>query len=225
MRLEIASRKAIEYACKNFHYSKSVPANPIGFSVFENDHFISCVIYSQGANVHIGTPYGLSNGQCIELTRMALNGKQNSTSAILARSIKIIKHKLPLCKMLVSYADIDQNHFGTIYQATNWYYVGKMNEGARQGFLINGRKRHNKSVHSMGYKQNIDVVRKYLDPNAIEIKTKGKYKYLYPLTIDMKELCEKIKKPYPKKSVKNIESDVTPFQEDEGGATPTLTHQ
>ena len=34
MRLEIASNKAIKYACLNFHYSKSVPVNTFGYSVF-----------------------------------------------------------------------------------------------------------------------------------------------------------------------------------------------
>lgn len=39
------------------------------------------------------------------------------------------------------------------------------------------------------------------------------YKYIYPLTKEMKELCEKLKKPYPKR-VQNIDSDVPPSQEE-----------
>ena len=69
--------------------------------------------------------YNLKQGQIIELVRMALNGKQETTSQVLAKAIKKVKQDVPLCKMIVSYADIDQSHKGIIYQATNWYFVGK----------------------------------------------------------------------------------------------------
>ena len=38
MRLEIASKKAVQYACLNFHYSKVVPAQYLGYSVFNNNN-------------------------------------------------------------------------------------------------------------------------------------------------------------------------------------------
>lgn len=31
------------------------------------------------------------------------------------------------------YADADQDHYGTIYQATNWIYLGIQNENGRGG--------------------------------------------------------------------------------------------
>ena len=41
-----------------------------------------------------------------------------------------------------------------------------------------------------------EFILKYLDKNATEYVTKGKIKYLYPLCKEMRQLCEKIKKPY-----------------------------
>ena len=43
MKLEKASKKAIEFACLNFHYSKVCPAQSLGYSVFNNKNttFIS----------------------------------------------------------------------------------------------------------------------------------------------------------------------------------------
>ena len=85
MRLEKASLKAINYSCRNFHYSKSVPVNPFAFSVFNNkNEWCGCILYSAGAINNIGKPYGLRSGEIIELTRMALNGKQESTSKALS---------------------------------------------------------------------------------------------------------------------------------------------
>ena len=227
MKLEIASRKAIKYACENFHYSKitSPSAYHFALSVFnDKNEWCGCICYGKGANSNLLNPYGLVQGQGAELIRVALNGKQENVSKALSISIKIFKKKNPLAKLIVSYADVDQEHYGTIYQATNWYYTGKYNEGSIGAFMIKGKKVHGKTVYSKGISQNINEIRKYLDPNATEFITKGKHKYLYPLTLDMKELCEKLKKPYPKKSVSSIDSDAVHNPMEEGGAVPTDAH-
>lgn len=202
MRLEIASHKAIKYACLKFHYAKSVPVNVLGFNVFnEKKEWCGCILYGSGANNNLPKPYGLVSGQVVELVRMALNGKQESTSKAMAISLKLLPKLLPLCKLVVSYADIDQNHIGTIYQATNWFFTGETNIGMRTGFIINGKKTHNKTVHSKGIVQSLDEVRKHLDPNAEPYITKGKRKYIYPLTKDLRPLCKSLSKPYPKKKL------------------------
>ena len=99
--------------------------------------------------------------------------------------------------MVVSYADIDQNHKGTIYQATNWYYVGDCNQNTRTGFVIHGKKVHNKSLYGMGKTQSLDGA-KSIDPNATEYISKGKRKYIYPLDKSLIPLCQSLAKPYPK---------------------------
>jgi len=199
MRLEKASYKAIKYACLNFHYAKSVPVNVFGYSVFnDKNEWCGVVLYGSGATPNISNPYNLQQGQVIELVRMALNGKQKKTSKALSLSLKIIKKDLPLVKLIVSYADIDQNHLGIIYQATNWYYTGKCNQNTRTGFIINGKKVHNKSLHGMGKTQNLKGA-KEIDINATEFISKGKIKYIYPLKKEMISLCKSLSKPYPKK--------------------------
>ena len=126
MKLEKASYKAVSFACLNFHYAKSIPVNTFGYSVFnDNNEWCGVVLYGTGANNNLASQYKLNQGNVIELVRMALNGKQESTSKALSLSLKLIKKDLPLCKLIISYADKDQNHNGTIYQATNWYYVGQ----------------------------------------------------------------------------------------------------
>ena len=36
MRITRANNKAIEYACKNFHYAKAVPVNTVGYNVYNS---------------------------------------------------------------------------------------------------------------------------------------------------------------------------------------------
>ena len=207
MKLTLASYKAIEYACKNFHYAKSVPVNVLGFNVYnDKDEWCGVIAYGSGANPNLGKEFNLEQGKIFELVRVALNGKQEQTSKALSMSLKMIKQHLPLCELIVSYADLDQNHLGILYQATNWYYVGISNENTRDGcWIINNKKIHSRSIGRIVKKYGglkgltrEQFVKKYLDKNAIEFTAKGKIKYLYPLNKRMRKTCEKIKKNYPK---------------------------
>lgn len=209
MKLEIASHKAIKYACMNFHYAKSIPVNTFGYSVFNNSNEWSGVIlYGTGANNNLATQYNLKQGNVIELVRMALNGKQESTSKALSLSLKLIKKDLPLCKLIISYADKDQNHNGTIYQATNWHYVGtSMQNTTDSSWIVNGKRFHGRIisdwVKSKGGLKGLsraEFIKKFYDDNAKEFITKGKIKYLYPLDKSLIPLCKSLSKPYPKKT-------------------------
>lgn len=200
MKLEIASKKAIEYACMNFHYAKAVPVNPIGFSVFNSkSEWCGCILYGQGANNNISQPYNLRPGQVVELVRMALNGKQESTSKAMAISLKILPKYLPLVRLVVSYADIDQGHSGIIYQATNWFYEGCFGNGSVSCYIVNGKKLHKKSIYSMIKSNSFEEIKKRLDPNAKQFVSLGKRKYIYPIDKSLLPLCKKLAKPYPKK--------------------------
>lgn len=126
MRISRATNQSIKYACTNFHYAKSVPANPIGYNIYNaSNEWCGVILYAVGANYQIGSEYDLPIGRVLELVRVALNGKQECTSQALALSLKQLKKDRPLVELIVSYADCDQNHLGTIYQATNWIYVGE----------------------------------------------------------------------------------------------------
>jgi hypothetical protein len=213
MRLEKASHKAIKYACLNFHYSKSIPVNTFGFSVFSHKkEWCGVILYGTGANNNLADKYNLVQGNVIELVRMALNGKHESTSKALSLSLKLIKNYLPACRLIVSYADIDQNHNGTIYQATNWYYTGKSMVNKKDGsFIINGKRIHGKTISDKCKKysliKNFENIKKvYKTDDVIEYVTKGKIKYIYPIDKGLVTLCKSLSKPYPKKEQQAIEA-------------------
>lgn len=222
MRLEKASYKAIRYAILNFHYSKSIPMVQSAFSVFnDNNEWCGVICYSIGATNNIGKPFGLVQGQICELVRVALNGKQESTSKALSISLKLLKKKNQLLKLVVSYADEDQEHKGVIYQATNWTYCGFHTQGM-ECFIVNGKKMHKKTVHSRGIIQSLEEVRKHLDPKAEKYKGIGKHKYIYPLDKSLIPLCKSLAKPYPKKNAHEVNKDKRSDTIGEtGGSNPT----
>ena len=189
MRLEKASYNAVKYACLKFHYAKTVPVTNISYSVFNNNNeWCGVICYGLGANFALGKAYGVVSGQFLELTRMALNGKQESTSKAMAISIKLLKKHKPLVKVLISYADKGQDHLGIIYQATNWIFVEQTDSSGIEVFY-KGKWRHSRILGSVS-KNEINKIQKR--------KKSGKYKYIYPLTKELRTRCLELKKPYPK---------------------------
>ncbi len=188
MILKKASHKAIKYACLKFHYSKSVPVNVLGFSVFnKKNEWCGCIVYGLGANNNLAKSFNEPQGSVIELVRMALNGKQESTSKAMSLSIKILNKYLPLVKLIVSYSDMAQNHKGIIYQACNFYYVGYTQSRSAID-PQDGKIKHTRILHG-----------KYGSIKGFtSVKDKPKHKYLYPLTKQYRSICENMKKAYPK---------------------------
>jgi len=193
MRLEKASYKAIKYACLQFHYAKSVPVNPFAFSVFNSkNEWCGCILYSLGANPRLGKPYGLSQGEVVELTRMALNGKQESTSKALSLSLKLLPKNLPLVKLVISFADQNQDHYGTIYQATNWIFDG-IGVSTPQ-WTYKGRVVHQRTIAQM-----CGSVANATKMGVQKSKIKDKFRYTFPLDKKLLPMCKELSKPYPKK--------------------------
>ena len=115
MIIKKASWKAMKYACLKFHYAKRLPAQPmVGYSCFNNkNEWCGVVIFNNGIGA-IEKPFDLKKGQVSELARVALNGKQKTTTQVVARCVKIFKKENKLVKLLVSYADSDYKHKVTI---------------------------------------------------------------------------------------------------------------
>jgi len=197
MRLEKASGKAIRFACLKYHYSRSVPQIRLGYSVFNNnDEWCGVILYSNGANPRIAREYNLVQGQVIELVRVALNGKQEYTSQALGKSLKMLKSDAPAVKLVVSFADRNQNHIGIIYQATNWLYVGESSK--ERGIILNGKLMHRRSIGEKYVTTDIEWLRKNIDKNACIAKGKPKIKYVYVLDKMLFSKFKELSKPFPK---------------------------
>jgi len=190
MRLEKASAKAIKYACLNFHYAKVVPVVGIAFSVFNGKgEWCGVITFGYGASANMGKPYKLNHGQYLELTRMALNGKQESTSKAMSIAMRLIKKLCPTVKLLISYADKGQNHKGIIYQATNWYLVDDT-ESSGYEVWYKGKWVHDRGPNTLPKEQRQKLTYR---------KKSGKYKYIFPVNQSMVSLCKSLSRPYPKK--------------------------
>ena len=224
IKVAFATKEATKHACKNWHYAHKPPSGALfSIGVWDDDHFLGVVIFSHGANNRIGAPYGLTQYQCVELTRVALrNHKGVFVSEIMAKAIKYLKEHNPNLILIVSYSDPSQNHKGGIYQANNWIYVGRGVKG--KTYVLNGKTYHSKNISDFcrtrksvwkSFKgTKLEFLQKYWDENMKVIDTPGKHKYLFPLNKKAKRKLMKIALPYPKsfddgQKMKNIKLDLS----------------
>lgn len=220
LKIDWATHEAAKFACENWHYSKCVPMPPIvKVGVWENEKFIGVVLFSRGASPTLGKSYNLSQTECCELTRVALNKHITPVSKIISIAIKFLKKNNAGLRLIVSFADAYQGHHGGIYQAGNWIYSGTSN--AKHDYIGPDGKRYlSRQVSESGYAMQFGKKTKVFKPSeCIAIAVPGKHRYLMPLDNAMRDKIKLLSKPYPKR-VKEQESE---NPSDLGGATPTHT--
>jgi hypothetical protein len=217
LRIDWATHEAAKYACLNWHYSKSLPVGKtVKVGAWENMRFIGVVIFAYGANNNIGKPYGLQQVECCELVRVALADHKTAVSKIVAIALKFLKKNSPGVRLVVSYADTAQGHYGGIYQAGNWVFSGT-SKGATQ-YVLNGR-----IVHSMQVQTYIRAGKLKSRAGLEKASAGDKHKYLMPLDDAMRAKIAPLAKPYPKSTrVKKQDAGHPPAL---GGAVPTDTLQ
>ena len=126
-------------------------------------------------------------------------------------------------RLIVSFADPNQGHIGTIYQAGNWLYSGFANSTPKYR-TKDGRVLHNRQVSKTGVKPQYGEMRAVPKIEDCEVIPQlDKHRYLYPLDDAMRKQIEPLRQPYPKyvHAAEAIE-DAAGDQPEKGGASPTL---
>ena len=196
LKIAKASHEAALYSVTHWHYSRKLPSGKLFIrGVWENGKFIGVVIFSRGATNTIGSPYGLQQTECVELTRVALDKHEAPVSQIVALALKDLKAGNPGLRLVVSYADPMQGHAGGIYQAGNWTYVGQ-NKAAPE-FVINGVQMHMRSIHAKGWRQTLEWIHANVDSKAYKVEIVPKHKYLMPLDRAMRKKIAVLALSYP----------------------------
>ena len=70
--------------------------------------------------------------------------------------------------------------------------------GGAAAFIVNGKRMHYKTVVSQGWKNNEKWLREHVDPNAREVQSGDKHKYLYFLDRKLRKRLKELERPYPK---------------------------
>lgn len=197
LRLDWCGYDASKYAVQNWHYSGRMPTGKlVKIGVWEDDQFTGSVIYSRGGAPNIGEPYGLDQTEVCELTRVALDDHDTPVTRILSISRKLLTDRCPGLRLVVSYADPEQDHVGTIYQADNWIFSHQLD--GRDYISIDGETHHPRSLNATYGTSSVEKLQSAIGKDRVERDpVEGKYKYLYPLDDDIRDRIESMGSPYP----------------------------
>ena len=192
------SKSACRFACENFHYARVLPGGKlVKYGVWEDGYFIGAIVYGDSATINMHTPYDLDYTQVCELRRVALTTHEHPVTEIVSKSLKLLHRDNPNLELVISYADKNQNHLGVIYQAGNWIYEGETRDRLTK-FKINGDVIHCHSVYDRYGTSSFKWIKENVDKDAIGIKERGKFKYIFPLTKRARKRFCGLHKPYPK---------------------------
>lgn len=193
-----------------YHYAHTVPSITLAigaYTIVDGAELLAGVIcYGISANRNTTTVCGEAHkDHVLELNRLFCFdwAGRNIESWLVGQSFKWLAKMYPEYYIIVSYSDLGQNHYGYIYQATNFLYTGLSEAMSTAGFIIEGKKLHNRSVFTRYGTCGVEGV-KAAAPDAIPYAGTPKHRYVMFLGSkhQKKELIKALQwevKPYPKK--------------------------
>lgn len=138
-------------ACDNFvstkHYSHRASIFWAGFGLVEGGKIVGVCVYGQPSPPIQKHAFKDRDFRLYELSRLVIQTKsKNASSFLIANSLKMLP-STPCA--VISYADMEQNHCGIVYQATNWTYTGGV-KSHDKAYLIDGVRTHPMTLRDRG---------------------------------------------------------------------------
>lgn len=185
LHLDWCSAAAARFACEHWHYAKSWPrGRVVKIGVWEAEVFIGAVLFTTGC-AGVGALWrglGLAETAVCELARVALCSHRTPVTRILAVALRLLRRQSPGLELVISYADPEQGHAGTIYRAGNWTEWG-MSAPDRVYRFADGRIVHRRAVGLDGVKLHFGRPVRTRSPAQATavIRVAPKHRFLYPL--------------------------------------------
>ena len=214
LKLDWCSHEAAKYACEKWHYSGCIPKSKLAkIGVWEDEKYIGCVVFGVGATSSLVQRYGLRMEEGCELVRVSLRKHASPVSRIVSIALRMLRREFSGLRLVVSFADTEQGHAGTIYQAGGWTYTGQT--ASSKEYLYKGKRWQGRS-----FRNNHKGMEHH--PSVQTVEGSRKHRYLMPLDDEMRHRILPLSKPYPKR-VSSAESGTPGNQPGGGGANPTVT--
>jgi len=223
--LQVINKSTAKSFVEKNHYSHKWTLCDVAYGIYygtekPSQFFDGEVIKLIGVVVY-GGPVGRSAAQsispfikineCTELTRLVIYdgyGK-NIESYCISKSLSMLKRELPILKAVISYADNEQGHKGTIYQASGFYYQGNSSMSLMPNYSIslsgppNYKWMHSRTAFSTFGSHNVEHLKKRIGDTFWRKKESTKHRYVYLLgnKVEKKKILGNLKHPfvpYPK---------------------------
>lgn len=186
-KVKQVERGAISSFIERWHYSGSINGciSDFCFALFSPENIMKGgMFYGRMAMCNQWKRFSDKPSDVIELRRLCLVDEtpRNAESFFIGKSLKLLKRAWD-GNIVVSYADKEFGHKGTIYKATNFKMVGEI-PGSKI-IIYNNKRYHDKAIRTK-YKGTLKPFAKRIKEalvsgEAFYKKTAGKYTYVYTL--------------------------------------------
>lgn len=187
----------------SFHYSKTMPdSTRFVFGLFYGELLCGVCAFGMGCgkNQYTAIYPDVKNGEYVELTRLWLEDSlgRNSESYFIGKSLRMLPKEI---RFVVSFSDEKQGHYGYIYQATNFQYLGK-NGGGKMLITEDGIEKHPRLLGM--YRKRHPEYRKYSNDELMDllgykyIPGGCKFRYVYFRDKKLRKQLNIKSLPYPK---------------------------
>lgn len=147
MRVEPIEKSICDLFVTSKHYSRRSSIFWAGFGLIEDDRVTGVAVYGQPSPPIQKHAFKDRDFRLYELARVVVQSKtKNAASFLVGNSLKLLEPK-PCA--VVSYADMEQNHCGIIYQATNWMYTGST-KSHDKAYIVGGKRTHPMTLRDQG---------------------------------------------------------------------------
>jgi len=184
--VERCERRHVSSFIETNHYSGSINGcyTDYCFRLMDGDKMIGAAFFGRMAMANQWKRFGVCEADVIELRRMCCidDTPRNTESYFIGKMLRWLQKNTEI-KTVVSYADAEYGHQGTIYKASNFKYLG-FQKGAKV-IMWDGKRYHDKAIRT---KYNgvlkpfaVRLKQALIDGLAHYKETAGKHTYVYEL--------------------------------------------
>lgn len=188
----------------NIHYAKRIPSITYAYGLFHNNELVGVITYGTPPShaLKMGLAGKENYDKVLELNRLCLkHNKKNEASYLISKSLKL----LPKGRLIISFADMEQNHTGVVYQACNFHYLGLSAKRTDMKLRdMNGKHPLTLQDEFRGIPDRASKLKEKYGDQIIYEQRSRKHRYLFITGSknDKKILLKQVKykvEPYPKK--------------------------
>ena len=164
---------------KKWHYSKSYRSlqQKHVFKLIQDNILVGVAVYGKPMSIH-------HSSDIIELRRLCLidNTPKNSESFFIAKTLKWMD-KNTTYNQVISFADPNKGHIGTIYRASNFEYFGTEDSQNPRVLVYKNKDIHMRQLYQKkngSYTKNAIMYQSLVESGKAKIeKREKKHKYVY----------------------------------------------
>ena len=143
LTIKVIPHKVAQDIIVERHYLHRKAPCSYSWGLYDNDEIVGVIMYGtpSSAPLRRGIAGDDEKNNVIELTRLWIDDKigKNAESYLIGNTVKKVNKEI-----VVSYAEIEQGHLGTVYQACSFLYTGL--SAKRTNWVVEGIDKHCQTI-------------------------------------------------------------------------------